>query len=403
MPIRTKRTGWAAVALVSGSLLISAYAAAPALAARAIPAGSPCAAGSAAAVSATAFTASSTSATAAPSDTASPSDIPSPSDAPTSADSPSTSPSSSGATQSPSPSDSSSASPSKSPSPSPSPSPSKSKRAGALCLSVQIVRQGSSAAPGGTLKYSIWVWSTAAVDRVTVTVAASGKTLESPRYTLCPAEHNETCSLGSLPADQAFEVLVSDHVRSSATAGGQATLAVTAAGAGLSPAEAAITAVVSQAGTSPSPTTPVTLPPTTYYPTFPSTTVTPAPLTSLFPVVTPSPSDSGNPAAGRHRHDRRLAGVTSSSLPIDPRMIGGQLAGLAVLAVAITMVVARLSLRTAQPAPSAPAGATSQVPAVKASGHSITQTAPATAAPQPDAGEANSGSAEPGGSADPAR
>jgi hypothetical protein len=37
-------------------------------------------------------------------------------------------------------------------------------------------------------------------------------------------------------------------------------------------------------------------------------------------------------------------------LPLDPRLIGGQLAGLAVLAAAITMAVARLSLRTPQAA-----------------------------------------------------
>jgi hypothetical protein len=37
-------------------------------------------------------------------------------------------------------------------------------------------------------------------------------------------------------------------------------------------------------------------------------------------------------------------------VPLDPRLIGGQLAGLAVLAAAITMVVARLSLRTPQSA-----------------------------------------------------
>jgi len=45
-------------------------------------------------------------------------------------------------------------------------------------------------------------------------------------------------------------------------------------------------------------------------------------------------------------------GITqaSSTLPLDPRLIGGQLAGLAILAAAITMVVARLSLRTPQTA-----------------------------------------------------
>jgi hypothetical protein len=43
-------------------------------------------------------------------------------------------------------------------------------------------------------------------------------------------------------------------------------------------------------------------------------------------------------------------------VPLDPRLIGGQLAGLAVLAAAITMVVARLSLRTPQSAGAGQAG-----------------------------------------------
>jgi len=49
-------------------------------------------------------------------------------------------------------------------------------------------------------------------------------------------------------------------------------------------------------------------------------------------------------------------------LPLDPRLIGGQLAGLAVLAAAITMVVARLSLRTPQLASAAPSGQPAAAP-----------------------------------------
>ena len=49
----------------------------------------------------------------------------------------------------------------------------------------------------------------------------------------------------------------------------------------------------------------------------------------------------------RPHHINALA--TSATLPLDPRLIGGQLAGLAVLAGAIAIAIARLSLRSPKP------------------------------------------------------
>jgi hypothetical protein len=170
--------------------------------------------------------------------------------------------------------------------------------------------------------------------------------MRSPHFTLCPAAHGTTCSIGALPANQAFELIVTDQVRAKASAGTPITLAVTVSGASLSPAEAAVTTVLghgSQTPPSTPPSTPLpTLPPSTLAP-IPGATITPAGLSGLFPTVTPQASPSSKAS-----HARKLAGITqtSSALPLDPRLIGGQLAGLAVLAAAITMVVARLSLRT---------------------------------------------------------
>jgi len=168
-----------------------------------------------------------------------------------------------------------------------------------------------------------------------------------PRFTLCPVSHRRTCLIGTLRANQAFELKVTDRIRSTATAGRAITLAVTVAARSLSPAEAAVSIVVRQPGQGGStpPSTPPALPPPTFAPVL-GTTITPAGLTGLFPTVTPRPS----PSPSRAANASRLAGVTqtSSALPLDPRLIGGQLAGLAVLAAAITMVVARLSLRTPQ-------------------------------------------------------
>ncbi len=150
--------------------------------------------------------------------------------------------------------------------------------------------------------------------------------------------------------------MVTDQVRATATAGAPITLAVTVSGASLSPAEAALTTVVGQAGQPPTSGPLPTLPPTTLAP-IPGATITPAGLSGLFPTVTPQASPSSKASRAR-----RLAGITqtSSALPLDPRLIGGQLAGLAVLAAAITMVVARLSLRTPQTSGAAKPGGTAK-------------------------------------------
>jgi hypothetical protein len=207
-----------------------------------------------------------------------------------------------------------------------------------------LVRHSSDAAPGGTVTYSIWVWSTVAARQVTASAISDRHVMRLPRFTLCPTAHGTTCTIGALPANQAFELMVTDRVKATASIGAPITLAVAVDGASLSPAHATITTVVGQAGQGPT-TTPIpTVPPIALAP-IPGATVIPAGLSGLFPTVTPQPSPSAKAS-----HARKLAGVTetSSALPIDPRLIGGQLAGLAVLAAAITMVVARLSLRTPQ-------------------------------------------------------
>jgi hypothetical protein len=139
--------------------------------------------------------------------------------------------------------------------------------------------------------------------------------------------------------------MISDRVRTTAVAGEPMTLTVSVGGSSLSPAVAAVTTLVGQ---TPISSSVPTLPPPNLAP-IPGTTISPAGLSGLFPVVTPQTSP---PATPPRKHTHRLAGITqaSSALPFDPRLIGGQLAGLAILAAAITMVVARLSLRTPQTA-----------------------------------------------------
>jgi hypothetical protein len=75
-----------------------------------------------------------------------------------------------------------------------------------------------------------------------------------------------------------------------------------------------------------------------------TTTTTNSDPSGLFPTVTPSASASTSPTG---KKDPNVDATTvSSTLPLDSRLIGGQLAGLAVLASAIALAIARLSLRT---------------------------------------------------------
>jgi hypothetical protein len=71
-------------------------------------------------------------------------------------------------------------------------------------------------------------------------------------------------------------------------------------------------------------------------------------LGSAFPQVSPSASAAPSSAAAQHGHQTRTVDL-SAGLPLDVRLIGGQVIGLAVLAAAVTIAVARLSLRR-QPA-----------------------------------------------------
>jgi len=72
-------------------------------------------------------------------------------------------------------------------------------------------------------------------------------------------------------------------------------------------------------------------------------------LGAAFPQVSPSPSASGATATAGHGHSTKTIDL-SAGLPLDVRLIGGQVIGLAVLAAAVTIAVARLSLRK-QPQP----------------------------------------------------
>ncbi len=250
-----------------------------------------------------------------------------------------------------------------SPSPSPSPSPSTSAASAHLCLDVQALAGKTGVRPGGRARFAIWVWF-AGKRHGTATVRIAAKPGKLwPAFTVCQAPGKATCTVG-LAAAQPVELQARVAVPKKETAGTRITLTAR----GTSPQASAPTSasghvlVRKKATPSPSPSgtgsTPtgagVTLPPGMLPPgilpgLLPSNSlpVLPDPAANpewAFPKISPSPDPTPAPSA----HPIRVTDV-SAQFPLDTRLIGGQLVGLAVLAAAVTIAVARLSLRRQKP------------------------------------------------------
>jgi hypothetical protein len=216
----------------------------------------------------------------------------------------------------------------------------------------------SSVQPGGTASYAIWVWSTGAESTgTTVTVSVgSAANVVAPKFTVCPQHNGDVCTVGDLPTGQSNEIVAAARVRDAASAGEQITLTATANGTGATSSHASATiGVVASSSTSPPADPGGTVPgstlPGTSLPPLPSGAFTsPTDPSGLFPTVSPS-SGSSAAAPSQAKRDPKQSDATTASatLPINTRLIGGQLAGLVLLASAITIAIARLSLRTPRP------------------------------------------------------
>jgi hypothetical protein len=172
------------------------------------------------------------------------------------------------------------------------------------------------------------------------------KYVKSPKYTICPAAAGNACSLGSLPAGQADELQAVVTVGQRAALGEKVQLNAHVTGKSDHGFRSSATTLVLAAVT-PSTIPPSTIPPFTL-PAIPGTS--PANPSGLFPTVSPSTSTPDPVVHNSTPNHARLA-TASNATPLDSRFIGGQLAGLAVLAGAITIAIARLSLRPAKPLP----------------------------------------------------
>ena len=246
------------------------------------------------------------------------------------------------------------ATPTPTPTPTPTTTPTTSPPPGTLCIKMQTLDGVSAVDPGTKVRYAIWLWLTSGSGNVKVTLSAKPKSV-APAFSVCATSGTTKCT-ASLSAGQQVEVQAKVAAPNRPTKRFILTATATSSQASNS---ATASATVDIKPKNPSPTSSPTpnagdggtLPPAGGLPsgtTIPGLGVQPSgDLGSAFPQVSPSPAAS---AAGdpRHAHETRTVDL-SAGLPLDVRLIGGQVIGLAVLAAAVTIAVARLSLRR-QPA-----------------------------------------------------
>jgi hypothetical protein len=227
----------------------------------------------------------------------------------------------------------------------------------------------SSVQPGGTASYAIWVWSTGAASTGTTVTVSVGNAVNvvAPKFTVCPQHNGAVCTVGDLPVNQSEEIVASARVRDAASAGGQVTLTATAKATGATSfhANATIGVVASSSATVPPlPAVPGSTLPGTSLPPLPSGAFTsPTNPSGLFPTVSPSSGSSATtPSQAKTDPKQPDATTVSATLPLNSRLIGGQLAGLVLLASAITIAIARLSLRAPRPHDGSTGGGTGGTP-----------------------------------------
>jgi hypothetical protein len=207
---------------------------------------------------------------------------------------------------------------------------------------------------GHKASFVIWIWSTKAASRgVTVKAhIAPALFIDTPKFSICPVASGATCKVGNLPVGQADELQATVQVRPKAALGEQVQISAKASAKGARSFSDSATDVVVVNPTT-TPTNPfVTLPASGTLPTISGTGISPTDPSGLFPTVGASPTPSGTGSLTLPPAKPRAvvhAATAASTVPLDARLIGGQLAGLAVLAGAVTIAIARLSLRAPKP------------------------------------------------------
>ena len=275
--------------------------------------------------------------------------------------------------------------------------------AAATQLCVTVTAATSTVKPGQAALYTIDVQPTGgAASDVTVQISASGS-FPAPTFSVCGSgDGTQTCSLGAMKANQKTELQAQDAVPSGASSGSSVTLTakVTGVAAGAT-TQGYVSGIASVRIVAPPPTTPTSSkspsPKTSTHShhhksdsgdhsgssgsggnsgsgtdlgnglgtglgpgtTSPGSDL--APLTgltgtgsgsnpsSLFPTIGPSPTPSGTggsaPGATSGKRDPYHPTTVADVLPLNNGLVGGQVAGLVVLAAGIIIAVVRVSVR----------------------------------------------------------
>ena len=230
---------------------------------------------------------------------------------------------------------------------------------GTLCLKVQALDSVSSVNPHATVGYAVWVWLSSGTNGTAKITLSASPSFVSPTFSVCVPAGRSTCKVGGLNAGQHVEVQA--KLKAPGRSHHHVTLTASATSAEASnSASASVTVDINQKKSSHGSSSQnagdgTTLPPVIGLPntgggTYPGLGIQPTGnLGSAFPQVSPSPSASGTTAAN-HGHSTKAIDL-SAGLPLNVRLIGGQVIGLAALAAAVTIAVARLSLRRQPPPP----------------------------------------------------
>jgi hypothetical protein len=204
------------------------------------------------------------------------------------------------------------------------------------------------------MQYAIWVWLTSGTGGSAKIKLAASPSRVRPTFSVCVPTGGSTCSVAGLNAGQHAQVQAELRAPDS-LARRDIRLTVTATSHQARNSATASATIEVDPKPRHTSATPTPTPSYSYGPyggftgpggTYPGGTNPAGNLGSAFPQVSPSPNIS---PTSRHQQDQARVTDASAAFPLDVRLIGGQVIGLAILATAVTIAVARLSLRRQPP------------------------------------------------------